>query len=517
MVEGPVSAARERRAWAVALACALGIGAVGCEGDALEADVSDADAAEARSEDAARDDALDDTARVEVDLPEVEAPEVDAPDVDAPPTNLDERCEAIAGATRFLLDERWLVAAIVALVDEGGTAYCAFGTLDGTPAGARPDARTQWEIGSVTKVVTAILLAHLAADGVVALEAPVASYLPEGVRVPSAHGVDITLTHLSTHRSGLPRMPTNFAPSDPGDPFADYTIDDLYAFLGAYALPRDPGAAFEYSNLGVALLGHALERAAGLGWWALAEQRVLLPMGMDDTVVVLDDAQRARLAPPFDVDAEPGRTWDLGIFVAAGGLRSTASDMARFVRVTAGIESAGAATDAAIAESQRERYPGIGLGWGIGPEVLGHSGQTGGYHSALFVDRAQPGGIVALGNTGNEGLEHLAAVAFAVRRGAPPPEPTLRRLGVPPEDLSPYVGTYARGDYRADIALRDGGLDYYERGQGPFRMWPSGGERFHLRVAPVELEFVRDAGTGEVTTLRVHQPGAVSDVPRAGR
>lgn len=510
MVEGPVSA--RRGAWAVA----LGLAAIGCESDAVQADVSsdvhDTIEAEARNDDASQDDALDGSARVEVDVPEVEAP-----DVDAPPANLDDRCDAIAGATRFLFDERWLVAAIVALVDEGGTAYCAFGTLDGTPGGARPDARTQWEIGSVTKVVTGILLAHLAAEGVVALDETVASHLPEGVRVPSAHGVDITLTHLSTHRSGLPRMPTNIAPSDPGDPYADYTIDDLYAFLGAYDLPRDPGAAFEYSNLGVALLGHALERAAGLGWRALAAARVLVPMGMDDTVVELDDAQRARLAPPFDVDAEPGRTWDLGIFVAAGGLHSTASDMARFVRVTAGLESAGAATDAAIAESQRERYPGIGLGWGVGPEVLGHSGQTGGYHSALLVDRVQPGGIVALGNTGNEGLEHLAAVAFAVRRGAAPPEPALRRLGVPPEDLSPYVGTYARGDYRADIALRDGGLDYYERGQGPFRMWPSGGERFHLRVAPVELEFVRDAGTGAVTTLRVHQPGAVSDVPRVAR
>jgi len=479
-------------------------------------DASDASSTGAPSDEVgATDTALAEVGPADVDAadPDTSIP-ADAHAPDAEPTNVDERCAAIEDAARFLFDERWLVSAMVALVDEDGTAYCGLGTLDGTAEGARPDARTFYEIGSVTKVVTGILLAHLAADGVVALDQTVASLLPEDVRVPGAYGVDITLTHLSSHRSGLPRMPTNFAPADPADPFADYTVEDLYAFLKAYELPRAPGAAFEYSNLGVALLGHALERATDRPWSALAQERVLAPIGMRETAVALDASQAQRLAPPFTVDAEPGRSWDLGIFVAAGGLRSTARDMARLVRVAAGLESAGAATDQALAESQRERYAGIGLGWGVSPELFGHSGQTGGYHSTLLVDRVVTGGVVALGNTGNDGLEHLAGVAFAVRRAAPLPTPALRRLGEPPADLTPFVGTYAVGDFDARIAIRDGRLDYFERGQGPFRLWPSGGDRFHLRIAPVELEFLREPDSGVVTIMRVHQSGASFDVPR---
>jgi Beta-lactamase len=110
-----------------------------------------------------------------------------------------------------------------------------------------------FEIGSITKVFTAILLADMADRGEVKLDDPVAMYLPADVRIPERSGRKITLLDLSTQSSGLPRMPDNLRPSNPLNPYADYTVAQMFDFLGRYQLPRDIGAEFEYSNLGVGL------------------------------------------------------------------------------------------------------------------------------------------------------------------------------------------------------------------------------------------------------------------------
>ncbi len=100
--------------------------------------------------------------------------------------------------------------------------------------------------------------------GEVALTDPVAKYLPPEVKMPERGGKQITLEDLATHTSGLPRMPTNFTPKDPANPYADYSVEQMYQFLSAYQLTRDIGSQYEYSNLGGGLLGHALARRAGM-------------------------------------------------------------------------------------------------------------------------------------------------------------------------------------------------------------------------------------------------------------
>ena len=113
------------------------------------------------------------------------------------------------------------------------------------------DGNTVFEIGSISKVFTALVLADMVRKGELALEDPVAKYLPDTVKVPARNGRQITLLDLATQSSGLPRMPTNFTPKDPANPYADYTIRQLYDFLSGYQLPRDPGERYEYSNLGL--------------------------------------------------------------------------------------------------------------------------------------------------------------------------------------------------------------------------------------------------------------------------
>ena len=154
-----------------------------------------------------------------------------------------------------------------------------------------------FEIGSITKVFTAAILADMVARGQVRLDDPVAQLLPATVKVPSRNGRRITLLDLATQSSGLPRLPTNFAPKDSANPYADYGDQQLYDFLSGYELPRDPGATYEYSNLGMGLLGHALARKAGMSYEQLVSRRVLAPLGMKETAITLSPALRPRLVP----------------------------------------------------------------------------------------------------------------------------------------------------------------------------------------------------------------------------
>src|SRR5205085_8424519 len=109
---------------------------------------------------------------------------------------------------------------------------------------------TIFEIGSATKVFTSLLLADMVQRGQVALDDPVAKYLPPTVKMPERHGRSITLVDLATHTSGLPRLPTNMTPKNQANPYADYSVEQLYQFLSNYQLTRDVGSQYEYSNLG---------------------------------------------------------------------------------------------------------------------------------------------------------------------------------------------------------------------------------------------------------------------------
>jgi serine-type D-Ala-D-Ala carboxypeptidase/endopeptidase len=116
------------------------------------------------------------------------------------------------------------------------------------------------EVGSITKVLTALLLADMVERGEVALNDPVGKYLPEPVEVPDYKGRSITLLDLASYTSGLPRSPDTIHSKNPLNPFADYTVDQLYGCLG-HVLRSSPATHFEYSNIGFSLLGHALAHA----------------------------------------------------------------------------------------------------------------------------------------------------------------------------------------------------------------------------------------------------------------
>jgi len=232
--------------------------------------------------------------------------------------------------------QRQGVGIVVGVIEPQGRRVIVYGKADdGNP---RPlDSDTVFEIGSVTKVFTSLLLANMVQRGEVALTDPVAKYLPKEIRMPEHGGKAITLEHLSTHTSGLPRDQTNLKPKDLSNPFADYTVAQLYEFLSGYTLTRDPGAEFEYSNLGVGLLGHALARRAGADYEDLVRSRIATPLGMKSTAVTLSPEMKERLAPGHNGELAKVPNFSEPTLAGAGMLRSSAQRYAHLSRRAIGL------------------------------------------------------------------------------------------------------------------------------------------------------------------------------------
>ena len=235
---------------------------------------------------------------------------------------------AIARWIAERVDNGYASGIVVGILDGGRTRFISRGGNEAS--GKALNGESIFEIGSITKVFTNILLADMVQRGEVALDDPVSKYLPVSVKVPSRSGKEITLLDLATVSSGLPSLPSNMAPKDMGNPYADYTVQQMYDFLSSHTLRRDPGATYEYSNLGMGLLGHALALRAGKSYEQLLTERVLEPLGMRDTRITLTPSMTRRFAVPHDGDLEVVKPWDLPTMAGAGALRSSAREMLRF-------------------------------------------------------------------------------------------------------------------------------------------------------------------------------------------
>jgi len=315
---------------------------------------------------------------------------------------------------------------VVGLLDEDGTRRVI---AHGDPGpGARPlDGESVFEIGSMTKVFTGILLADMVRRGQVELTDPVADLLPRDVRVPERNGKPIILLDLTTHFSGLPMNPTNRVPVEMHEnPYAGYTVSRMYEFLSSYELPRDPGDAIEYSNIGVALLGHALSLRAGMTTYdALVSERILRPLGMTDTAVTLTPRMKIHLVPGHDRTGGPAANWDLSALAGMGGLSSTANDMLTFAAANLSPKD----TDLTLAMRLAHRelrqakgfaYPGIPIAFNEGRigfnwfnsrpgerRITWTVGLTGGYSTFLGLDIEARRAVVVLTSTGLNNVDYL--------------------------------------------------------------------------------------------------------------
>jgi len=375
-------------------------------------------------------------------------------------------------------------------------------------SGAAPDARTLYEIGSLTKVYTGLLLADAHLRGVARLEDSLAAHLPEGVTVPSSDGRPIRLVHLATHTSGLGRLPSNLR-AGAADPYATYDAAALYAGLAAARPLRAPGERYAYSNFGAGALGHALTRAEGVGSYdQLCLARLCVVHGFDDTRVVLSAEQRTRLAPPHDAALQPTSSWSFDALAAAGGLRASTDDLVRFGQLfVAGAAHSHAAAAALAIEvhATPEGGPPMGLGWhhlrGLEgfARVVAHEGETGGYHSVLFVAPEERIVVTLLANGPCDSLGQLGIALLRRAHGAQL-EPRVVAPLVAASDpalqlaLGELPGKYSVGLLDSLEILAEGGALFAQRtGRARVRLNAVGGDRYEYRVISGALEVLRDA------------------------
>jgi len=408
------------------------------------------------------------------------------------------------------------IALAIGIVHEGKTHSFGYGKVAGS-SDRLPDERTLFEIGSVTKVFTAIALAHTAREKLVSLDDPVRKWLPESVKVPSRDGKEITLEHLATHTSGLPRLGDRLqlqALKDPLNPYVHFSVEDLHETLSGARLASTPGTKYTYSNLGVGLLGHVLARRAGMSYEELIQRRICEPLGMSETRITLSGELKSRLAEGHDIDGKPLPPWDLGTLAGAGGLRSTVRDLLRFVQ--ANLEPPQGPLGEAIETTHAPRYDAdrpdgkIALGWQVDAKdgILWHNGQTGGYHSFVGLDRKRRIGIVVLGNTAGGAVDGIAGRIMKLVAGEKIEPLKLRpSIRVPPETLDQYVGNYELLPNFTLHVTREGDRLWVQATNQPrFGIYAQTATEFYYRAVDARITFVRD-NDGRVNKLILHQHG----------
>ena len=433
-----------------------------------------------------------------------------------------------AAAQHFASDED-LTALIRSRVEEDRAVGIVLGVMeaDGTTrvvwyGDAGPDSRplgirSVFEIGSITKVFTGILLADMAARGEVSLSDPVSSHLPDGVTMPSRAGREITLLDLSTQHSGLPRLPDNMSPADMTNPYADYTVEQMYKFLADHELRRDIGSEYEYSNFAVGLLGHVLARVAVGSYEDVVRERILEPLGMTMTGITLDGDMREWMVEGHDQQGEVVPLWDFPTLAGAGALRSDVGDMLTFLAANTGPPQS--QLERSMRDSHEVRknineQMGIRLNWHVRrvgeEEIVWHNGGTAGFRTWVGFDPAKGVGAVVLTNSAHGADD----IGFHLVN----PEASLASAPVAPEErtevevadnvLESYVGEYELAPtFSIAVTLEDGALFIQATGQPKFPVFAESETKFFLKVVDAQVSFTKD-DSGVVTGMILHQSGA---------
>ena len=381
------------------------------------------------------------------------------------------------------------VSITVGVIGPQGRRIVSYGS-EGTNSSRSATGDTIYEVGSITKVFTSLLLADMVEHGEVALDDPVAKYLPHDVSVPMRSGKQITLADLATHRSALPRMPANFIAADPMNPYVDYPVQRLYQFLSSYQLQHDVDSAFEYSNLGAGLLGHALARRAGTNYETLLRRRVLEPLKMSSTGIVLGPALKSRQSQPhssvFLLASTP--PWDFtDAFAGAGAIRSSAGDMLTFLAATIGYTrtplSAAMARMVAVRREATSTFK-MGLGWRVeqldGTEVVWTGGATYGSRAFAAYDPKSRVGVVVLSNyNSGSGIDdigrHVLNARIPLDNGVGVRPRTRTASRVPAGLLDAYAGRYRFSNNQIWSVRRDGNRYFVKKpGEAEFEIVPEG-------------------------------------------
>ncbi len=378
-----------------------------------------------------------------------------------------------------------------------------------------PDGQTIYEIGSVSKTFTGLLLADAVQHQSIRLDQPVQELLPDGVAMPQKGEKPITLQDLSTHVSGLPRLPGNLEAAAE-DPYANYTTKDLYEFLDGCTLTRAPGEASEYSNLAVGLLGTVLAARAESTYEEILRHSISEPLGMNDTVTKLSADQQARLAAPYVAVHTPAVNWGFDALVGAGGIYSTVDDMMKFASAFLDPPQSdlGAAIELTWKIHQKPLKEGdfaMGLGWHVAHDgqTRWHNGQTAGYHSMVLINRSLNLAVVVLSNTATGEIDQLGQTLVQSLAGmnVQPREVVKPKTKVAVETMRRYEGKFELAPSAIfAVSVQEDRLMVGLTGQPTFQVFPQSDTEWKYKVVDATLTF-KVGDDGKCNELDLFQNG----------
>jgi CubicO group peptidase (beta-lactamase class C family) len=399
------------------------------------------------------------------------------------------------------------VGLVVGIVDANGSHIISYGKLDnGTDQNVNGD--TVFELGSITKTFTGLLLQDMVERGQMKLDDPVAKYLPASVKMPTFNGSEITLLQLATHTSGLPGTSVTWTPKRADNPRAEYTIDKMYNFLSDYKLPRQPGKKYEYSTLGTAVLGHAIALKAETEYESLVVDRICRPLKMDSTLITLTPEMKTRFATghnPFGY-AVPGSYW--GALAPGAAFRSTANDLLKYVSANIGITP----SDLTPLMKKTHLFQAhqdindidIGLTWDImrqpdGSNIIAKSGATDGFSSYIAFSPSLRRGVVVLCNCQDFAVFSIGKLLLESQWQS---DKRLKEKNLKPALLDSYVGQYRQSSHSPS----DPCMNIYRQGDRLFTLFtvlkkfpfvcellPESENCFFERLSCTSITFSRDA------------------------
>ncbi len=396
----------------------------------------------------------------------------------------------IAAHVQPLLDAELVTGVVVGIVEEGRREIYGFGK---GPDGKPPTGTTLFELGSVTKVYTGLLLADAVQRREVALDQPVAELLPTGVTVPTRDKQVVTLRHLALHSSGLPPLPPSL-PVGAADPFGSYRENHLYQDLVRTQLVAAPGERILFSDYGVGLLAHALGRKIGPGYTKAVEQRITKPLGLTDTLFVVPKEAQARRATGTTEDLAPATPWTYDALTGTGGLISSVRDQLTLLEAEldawAGSKGTLRAPMRLTQEAQLERTgDNDGLGWQI--DSAGrywHSGTTGGFHAFVGFDPKTRRAIAILASTKATMVDSLAVALYRVLAGEDVKPPTFPDAAA----LAAFAGTYDFQGMKLTMSVSGKRLYVEGPGEPKIRMLPLSSQEFWIERLQSVVVFERD-------------------------
>lgn len=430
--------------------------------------------------------------------------------------------DQISALVKPLVDGKRVMGVSVGVIADGKTTTMHFGKT--ARSGETADDDTVYEIGSISKVFTSLILSYAAERGVVKLDQSAGDLLPEGVKMPAADGQPITLLHLATHRSGLPRLPENLVEVTDDNPYSRYTTKRAHQFLNDYQLPRKPGEKYEYSNFGASLLGSLLCRKAKKPYDTLLRQTITGPLKMTSTSVDLIGDMTSRMATPHGANLKPTSTWEFADMPGAGGIRSSTKDMLKFA--AANLDPPDNATGQAIELAWKQHQPtsdgelAMGLGWHFAGDgtTRWHNGGTGGYRSMLMINRELDVAVFVVANSVSDRIDGVAAKILQSLAGmSVQPTKIEKETDVPMAKMKRLVGRYQLAPtFIFDVKIVDGKLMVGVTNQPTQQVFATSETEWFYKVVDAKLVFKID-DDGQAESLTLHQNGAKQLAPRMSR